>query len=251
MRRLRGLGAAVAAAGVLALVLAGSALGVARAPRPLVKPSPSLKVGVVRGPRTLATGRAMVRAGVDEARLRAAHPRPSERLGLAREIPGGKYALLHEQRIGHTLWAAYLYRSRLGNHPKICAMTGSVLAPSYFDSSSRCGQLWPGSGTKVPLRAFVRRDSTVNLSAPAPWEGPELFGIFLFSPQVRSVDVRLAGGTSFKRSTRPVPRADLKALALPAIRYATLSVRVDTQIRSVVAFGPDGSELAIGNYPRG
>ncbi len=188
---------------------------------------------------------------ISAAEAGSGHPVLSERLGLAREIPGGKYALLHEQRIGHTFWAAYLYRARLGNHPKICAMTASVLAPSYFESSSRCGRLWPGAGTKVPIRAFVRRDSTVDLSAPAPWEGPELFGIFLFSPQVRSIDVHFAGGTAFKRATRPVPRADLEGLALPEIRYATLSIRVDIQIHSVVAFGPDGRELAIGNYPQG
>ena len=130
-------------------------------------------------------------------------------------------------------------------------MTASVLAPSYFDSTYRCGQLWPGAGTKVPIRAFMARDSTVNVSAPAPWEGPEMFGIFLLSPQVRAIDVHLAGGASFKRATRPVSRADLQRLGLPRIRYARLSVRLDGQIRSVVAFCPDGRELATGNYPRG
>lgn len=179
------------------------------------------------------------------------HRSPSERFDLARAVPSGQYALLHEQRIGHTFWASYLYRARFDNHPKICAMTASVLAPSYFDSTYRCGQLWPGAGTKVPIRAFIGRDSTVNVSAPAPWEGPEMFGIFLLSPQVSAIDVHLAGGTSFKRRTRPVSRADLQRLALPEMRYAPLSIRLDRQIRSVVAFGPNGREVAIGNYPRG
>jgi hypothetical protein len=59
MRKLRGLGVALAAAGLLALVLSGSALGAGRAPQRSAKPSLSLKVAVIVGDRRiLATGHA-------------------------------------------------------------------------------------------------------------------------------------------------------------------------------------------------
>lgn len=109
MRKLRGLGVAVATVCLLTLVLAGSALGAERAPHRSAKPSLSLQVVVVRNRQILATGKAhpvpargrvvlqlrrngewhrlgqhplvghgsysvrtVVPAGIDEARLRAA-----------------------------------------------------------------------------------------------------------------------------------------------------------------------------------
>jgi hypothetical protein len=57
MRKFRGLGVAVAALGLLALVLPGPALAGARAPHRSAKPSLSLKVVVVRNRQILATGK--------------------------------------------------------------------------------------------------------------------------------------------------------------------------------------------------
>jgi hypothetical protein len=109
MRKLRGLGVAIAALSLLALLVARPALGAARAPHRSAKPSLSLKVVVVRNRQIFATGkvlpvpargrivlqlrrngawrrlgqsplvgrggysvRAVVPAGIDDARLRAA-----------------------------------------------------------------------------------------------------------------------------------------------------------------------------------
>ena len=176
---------------------------------------------------------------------------PSERFSLARDIPSPGYALVHEQRIDHTLWAAYLYSARFEGRRKICVSTASVLDRVYFEDSWRCGQLWPGGGTDVPVRAFIRRDSTPNPFSPETAPSPELFGIFLLAPQVRSIEVRLAGGASFKRATQVVSSVDTGRLELPEMRYATMSVRSEKQIESVIAFGADGSVLAAGRYRPG
>jgi hypothetical protein len=160
IRRLRGLGVAVAAACLLALVVAGSALAAGRPPHRTAKPSLSFKVVVVSNRQILATGKVRPVPARGRVVLQIRRDGAWHQLGQSPLVGHGAYSVravvpagIDDARLRAALYEAQHQRGvsplrslRLDKPTSPSTPTGpGVTAPTSSSSPTGPGETTPGS----------------------------------------------------------------------------------------------------------
>lgn len=171
----------------------------------------------------------------------ASKPNPYARFPLWTDVPGGSFARLGEGELpNRTRWGVYVSKVLRGKYGRDipCITVATITSFGEYGSAHECGRPTPAQHGPPLLMAP---------SGSFPSKSGRIIGEMVisanFTPEVASVDFRLADGTKISRATKLLTERQSKKTSLAKFRYVAFALMKDACVSSVVGYDESGERL--------